>query len=99
MEVYLVITYDVWEMLLLNSISCFGCDSKVLIFTFRRKHVLYVVVRSNETAAFIVDCLKSETTKDDIVKKLTDTYEVDSTTAQNDVGTILSQLEQIGAIE
>jgi hypothetical protein len=57
------------------------------------------LVRSNETAAFIVDCLKSETTKDDIVKKLTDTYEVDSTTAQNDVGTILSQLEQIGAIE
>jgi hypothetical protein len=57
------------------------------------------LVRSNETAAFIVDCLKNETTKDDIVKKLTDTYEVDSTTAQNDVGAILSQLEQIGAIE
>jgi S-methylmethionine-dependent homocysteine/selenocysteine methylase len=57
------------------------------------------IARSNETAAFIVDCLKQDTTEDGIVKKLTDTYEVDTDMAKTDVRAILDQLEQIGAIE
>jgi hypothetical protein len=57
------------------------------------------LARSNETAAFIVDCLKQDTTKDDIVKKLVDTYDVDIDTAKRDVSGILDKLENIGAIE
>jgi hypothetical protein len=57
------------------------------------------IVRSNETAAFIVDCLKEETTEEDIVKRLTDTYEVDTDKAQNDVHNIIEKLKQIGAVE
>jgi hypothetical protein len=57
------------------------------------------IARSNETAAFIVDCLKQDTTEDNIVRRLTDTYEVDTDTALTDVRAILNQLEQIGAVE
>jgi hypothetical protein len=57
------------------------------------------LVRSNETAAFIIDCLKSDTTEEKIVKSLTGTYNVDTPTAQKDVRGILDKLEHIGAIK
>ena len=64
--------------------------------TARRFHGL---VRSNETAAFIIDCLKCETTEAEIAAKLASVYEVDEATAARDVQTILEQLRGIGAIE
>ena len=57
------------------------------------------LVRSNETAAFIVDRLKTETTEDEIVTALTSEYEVDELQARRDVRRIIEQLEHIGAIE
>jgi hypothetical protein len=57
------------------------------------------IVRSNKTAAFIVDCLKEETTEDAIVGALTGHYDVDTEVAGKDVRRILSQLAEIGAIE
>lgn len=57
------------------------------------------MVRSNETAAFIVDCLKEETTEDGIVAKMLDTYNVTEETAKKDVRMILDKLNNIGAIE
>ena len=57
------------------------------------------IVRSNETAAFIVDRLKSETSEDESVRALLGEYEVDGQTAAKDVAHILEQLRGIGAIE
>ena len=49
------------------------------------------LVRSNKTAAFIVDCLKSETTKEAIV----DAMDV----LDRDVEGILAKLRSIGALD
>mgnify|MGYP002625176857 CR=1 FL=1 len=57
------------------------------------------LVRSNETAAFIVDRLKTETTKAGIVRALLAEYEVDEQTAAADVAGIIERLRGIGAIE
>lgn len=57
------------------------------------------LVRSNETAAFIVNCLKREVTEKEIVRALTDAYEVDEARAAAGVRTILEKLRGIGAIE
>lgn len=57
------------------------------------------LVRSNETAAFIVDCLKKETTLEEIVKKMVDTYTVDPARAEKDIRAVLDKLSAIGAIE
>jgi hypothetical protein len=56
------------------------------------------LVRNNETAAFIVDCLKTETTEEAIVEKLLSEYEVSRETAQQDVHAILEKLNSIGAL-
>ena len=57
------------------------------------------LVRSNETAAFIVDCLKTDTTEERIVDRLLEEYDVSRETAQRDVQEILEKLYGIGAIQ
>ena len=57
------------------------------------------VVRSNRTAAFIVDCLKQETTEDAIVEAMCQTFDAPRETIAADVGGILNTLRQIGALE
>lgn len=57
------------------------------------------VVRSNETAGFIVDCLKQETTEPEIIAKLLETYDVTPEIAERDVNRIVEKLSKIGALE
>lgn len=57
------------------------------------------LTRNNETAAFIVNLLKKETTLEDIVSELTKEYDVDKETALKDVQNIIDVLKNIGAIE
>lgn len=57
------------------------------------------VVRANETAAFIIDCLKAETTEHEIVRKLCEEYDVSNERASAGVRKVLEQLREIGAIE
>lgn len=57
------------------------------------------LVRSNETAAFIVDCLKFETTMENIVEKMFIKYDVDKTILFKDVEKIIEDLRNIGAID
>lgn len=57
------------------------------------------IVRSNETAAFIVDLLKQETDLEAILGKLMDCYEVSEEIAIQDVDYVLGQLRKIGALE
>ena len=56
------------------------------------------LIRSNPTAAFIVESLKTETTESAVVDKLLAKYEVDRPTAEKDVASIISQLRRIGAV-
>ena len=57
------------------------------------------LVRSNQTAAEIVELLKSETTEQAIVLKLLEKYEVSEEVLQKDVHQVLLKLQEIGAIE
>ena len=57
------------------------------------------LVRSNPTAAFIVDCLKQETTKEQIVQAMLDKYEVTQAVAAADVDKILNTLRSINALD
>ncbi|MBR5258108.1 MAG: PqqD family protein [Clostridia bacterium] len=57
------------------------------------------IVRSNETAAFIVNCLKADTTEEKIVDALCAEYNVPRETAAADVREILGTLRRINALE
>jgi S-methylmethionine-dependent homocysteine/selenocysteine methylase len=74
-------------------------NTQVMVATGAASGTFNGLARSNETAAFIINCLKQETTEADIVKKITDTYEVDQDKALNDVRKTIDQLQKIGAIE
>ena len=59
----------------------------------------YGLARSNKTAAFIVNCLKQETTADAIVDKMCAKYDAPRETIAADVCRILDTLRSIGALE
>lgn len=57
------------------------------------------IVRSNKTAAFIIDLLKEETTKQDIIDAMLKNYDASSDVIEKDVDNILKELRGIGAID
>lgn len=57
------------------------------------------IVRSNKTAAFIVDCLKEETTEEAIVDKMAAKYDAPREEIAADVKEILDTLRKINALE
>ena len=57
------------------------------------------IVRSNRTAAFIVDQLKSETTKEKVVAAVLEQYEADPAQVSADVDMIIEKLRGIGALD
>ena len=57
------------------------------------------IVRSNRTAAFIVDQLKTETTEEAIVAALLEEYNVTPEIAARDVRAVTEKLREIGALE
>ncbi len=56
------------------------------------------LIRSNSTAGFIIECLKSDITQAEIVDKLLAKYDVDPVTAENDAFDLIGKLRSIGAI-
>lgn len=57
------------------------------------------LVRSNRTAAFIVDCLKNNTTKEAIVASMCAKYDAPKDVIAQDVEKILGKLRSIGALD
>ncbi|ADU22223.1 MULTISPECIES: PqqD family protein [Ruminococcus] len=57
------------------------------------------IVKNNETAAFIIECLKSDITESAVVDKLLAEYkDADRKTVERDVTNTISKLRSIGAI-
>ena len=56
------------------------------------------LVRSNETAAFIINCLKKETSEEAIVEAMLAEYETPRETVEQDVHRIVEKLREIGAL-
>ena len=57
------------------------------------------IVKSNNTAAFIIDCLKKETSKQKIVDLMFQKYDAPVETIEKDVERVLDSLRSIGALE
>lgn len=57
------------------------------------------MVRANETAAFIINCLKKNTTEEKIIKAVLDEYDTTEEIAAEQVRKIIDQLRGIGAID
>lgn len=57
------------------------------------------IVKNNETAAFIIECLKADTTESAIADKLLSEYKsADRPTVERDVANIIGKLRSIGAV-
>lgn len=72
-------------------------DSQVMVSTGRTD--FNGMVKSNKTAAFIINCLKTDTTKDEIVNKMLEKYDASEEVISRDVNKVLESLRKIGAIE
>ena len=57
------------------------------------------IVRSNETAAFVIDCIKEDTDIDSIVEKMLAEYEVSEEKAREDIEKVIDTLRTIGALD
>ena len=57
------------------------------------------LIRSNPTAAFIIECLKSDTTQEKILEEVLEKYDIDRETADKDISNLLNTLRKVGAID
>ena len=57
------------------------------------------MVRSNKTAAFIIEALKEPTTPEKIVESMSEKYDAHREVIERDVERVLERLRAIGAIE
>lgn len=57
------------------------------------------LVRSNATAAYIVDCLKEQTTRDEIIQKMLARYDATAEVISADVDKVLTKLRSINALD
>lgn len=57
------------------------------------------LIRSNKTAAFIVECLKEETTQEKIVEAMFEKYDAPKDVLAKDVSEVIEKLRKVGALE
>lgn len=57
------------------------------------------LVRSNATAALIIEALKSETTVENIANAICKEYDADLAVVTKDVENVIAKLREIGAID
>ena len=57
------------------------------------------LIRSNKTAGFIVECLKEETSEEEIVKKMLAKYDAPEKIIKKDVAGVIANLRSVGAID
>ena len=61
--------------------------------------IFHGLVRSNVTAAFIVECLKNNTTFENIVDSMSKQFDAPREIIEKDTRQIITQLRSIGAID
>ena len=57
------------------------------------------IIHSNATAAFIIECLKTETTEDEILEKMLAKYDADKNIMADNVREIIDKLKKIEAVD
>lgn len=77
-----------------------GVDGTILLATGDEAKSFHGIVKLNDTAAKIVEALKKETSKEEIVESFAKEYpDVSKEILTKDIENVLSQLESIHAIE
>ncbi len=56
-------------------------------------------VLMNELSAFIWEQLQAPVTRDELLDRILDKYEIDSETAASDLDAVLAELKQMGVVE
>lgn len=57
------------------------------------------MVRSNETAAYIIDCLKEDISREELLNKLCARYDAPAELIDRDLERVLESLRRIGALD
>ena len=57
------------------------------------------LIRNNKTAAFIVECLKEETTQEKIVEAMFEKYDAPKEVLAKDVADVIEKLRKVGALD
>ena len=57
------------------------------------------LIRNNKTAAFIVECLKEETTQEKIVEAMFEKYDAPKDVLAKDVSVVIDKLRKVGALD
>ena len=57
------------------------------------------LIRSNKTAAFIVECLKEDTTQEKIVEAMFEKYDAPKDVLAKDVSDVIEKLRKVGALD
>ena len=57
------------------------------------------LIRSNKTAAFIVECLKEETTEEKIVEAMFEKYNAPKDVLAKEVSEVIEKLRKVGALD
>ena len=70
----------------------------VTIFTSENPEDFHGILRSNDEAKFIIDCLQEETTEDEILARLQEEYEGDASAMLEDIRIVLGHLRTAGAL-
>ena len=56
------------------------------------------LIRNNKTAAFIVECLKDDTTQEKIVEAMFEKYDAPKDVLAKDVSDVIEKLRKVGAL-
>ena len=72
-------------------------DTQMMVAT--GDNAFHGIVRSNRTAAWIVDHLRTDTTREALVDAMADHFDAPRETIARDVDRILDTLREIGALE
>ena len=57
------------------------------------------LIRNNKTAAFIVECLKEDTTEEKIVEAMLEKYDAPKDVLAKDVSDVIEKLRKVGALD
>ena len=57
------------------------------------------LIRNDKTAAFIVECLKDETTHEKIVEAMFEKYDAPKDVLAKDVSDVIEKLRKVGALD
>lgn len=74
-------------------------DEQIMVAAGTAAESFRGMARSNKTAAFLVDCLRSDITREELIQKMVAKYDAPETVISADVDRILNILRSIGALD